>query len=472
MGSRGLSPSAQVRARLDHPVIDSDGHVIEFQPAYLDFLKAAGGTSVLERFAALRLDRWYTATPRERARNRILRPAWWGVPARNTLDRATAMLPKLLYERLDEIGLDFTVLYPTLSLGFAHLADQELRGATCRAMNEYHAGIFREFADRMTPVALIPMHTPEEAIAELEHAVTKLGMKTVLMPSYVLRPRADGQGQWYDPICLDSAHDYDPVWAKCLELKVAPTFHSNTKGFGSRTSISSYTYNHIGHFAAASEAFCKAAFLGGVTRRFPDLRMAFLEGGVGWACGLYSDLVSHWEKRSQTGMAHYDPANVDMGLFWDLHRRYGGALVGGRLANQHDRNLAAHSGNPAIGGLPEDPKMIDEFARCEITRLEDVRDLFVPNFFFGCEADDPINAWAFAAKKNPLGARLNAIFSSDIGHWDVPDMRDVTAEAYELVEHGAINERDFKDFVYGNPLKMLTHANPDFFKGTAIEGHS
>jgi len=35
-------------------------------------------------------------------------------------------------------------------------------------------------------------------------------------------------------------------------------------------------------------------------------------------------------------------------------------------------------------------------------------------------------------KANPLSARLNAIFSSDIGHMDVPDMTEVLPEAYEL----------------------------------------
>jgi hypothetical protein len=53
-------------------------------------------------------------------------------------------------------------------------------------------------------------------------------------------------------------------------------------------------------------------------------------------------------------------------------------------------------------------------------------------FYFGCEADDPSNVWAFNARANPLGARLNAIFSSDIGHFDVPDMTEVVPEAYEM----------------------------------------
>ena len=61
------------------------------------------------------------------------------------------------------------------------------------------------------------------------------------------------------------------------------------------------------------------------------------------------------------------------------------------------------------------------------------------------------------------------MFSSDIGHWDVADMDRVVPEAFEMVEDGVMNEEDFRDFVFGNPVRMLTSLNPDFFEGTAVE---
>ena len=106
---------------------------------------------------------------------------------------------------------------------------------------------------------------------------------------------------------------------------------------------------------------------------------------------------------------------------------------------------------------------------CQIEKAEDIRDLFVPNFYFGCEADDPLNATAFNRKMNPFGAQLRAIFSSDIGHWDVPDMTEVLEEAYELVEDEVITEEDFRDFVFTNPVSLWAGMNPDFFKGTVVE---
>ena len=69
-----------------------------------------------------------------------------------------------------------------------------------------------------------------------------------------------------------------------------------------------------------------------------------------------------------------------------------------------------------------------------------------------------------------MGAKLKAMFSSDLGHWDVKDMGGVLAEAWEQVEHGLITEEDFRDFTFVNPMTLQTRVNPDFFKGTAVEG--
>ena len=106
----------------------------------------------------------------------------------------------------------------------------------------------------MTPVAIIPMHSPDEAIAELDYAIGTLGLKAAVMAGWVRRPlESQPQGYWLDTFGLDSVYDYDPVWQKCRELKVAPAFHSPSAGLGFRGSISNFMHNHIGHFAAAKQ---------------------------------------------------------------------------------------------------------------------------------------------------------------------------------------------------------------------------
>jgi hypothetical protein len=220
-------------------------------------------------------------------------------------------------------------------------------------------------------------------------------------------------------------------------------------------------YNHIGHFAAAGELTAKALFLGGVTRRFPRLRFAFLEGGVAWGCSLYADLLGHWEKRNTRALDALDPASLDREAFQRYFEQYAEARFRSGLDTLQS----------ATGGLTAAVERVkwDEWAACRIEGPEDVRALFVEPFYFGCEADDPTTAWAFDTRVNPLGARLHALFSSDIGHWDVPELARVTADAWELVERGLLTRADFRDFSFANAARFWTALNPGFFRGTAVE---
>ncbi len=472
------SKSAAVRAKLDHPVIDGDGHWLEPVPIFLDFLRDVGGASAVDKFLKKAKDTsWYEMTPADRMDRRPHRPTWWGEPA-NTLDRATAMVPRLFYERLDDFGIDFALVYTSLGLFYVSNPDEELRRSVSRAVNRMNAELFRPFAHRMTPAAVVPMHTPEEAIEEATYAVRELGLKVIMIANHVRRPvPAAARGvtdsaharTYVDSLGLESPHDYDPFWAACAQLRVAVTAHSGSMGWNGRESINSFTYNHIGHFANASHAFAKALILGGVTARFPQLRFAFLEGGVGWACNLLTDLIGHWERRRREAMeSQVRPTNLDLQMLKDLFARYGGRAYEDKM----DEILGCLSLVEPFKTVDEMTERayreeIDDFGKVRVSSADELRRHFSERFYFGCEADDVTTAWAFDRHGHH---RLRPIFSSDVGHFDVVDMTEVLEEAHEMVEHGLITDDDLREFVFTNPARLHTAANPDFFTGTVVEG--
>ncbi|HXF33293.1 MAG TPA: amidohydrolase family protein [Candidatus Acidoferrales bacterium] len=470
------SKSRAIRERLKHPVVDADGHAIEFGPVYFDYIKQVAGPKTLERFMhKIRTAGWEYLTPEERLRRRVARPSAWTLPTKNTLDRATAMIPRLLRSRMDDFGLDFSIVYSTMALGLIREEDEELRRASLRALNTMFADMYRDQADRMTPVAAIPAHTPQEAIEELEYAVRTLGLKAAMISSNVRRPIAIAQetnpelaryASWLDTLCMESPYDYDPLWAKCVELKVAVTSHSPSVGHGSRVVTDHYIHNHVGSFAAAGEMFAKALVLGGVTKRFPTLNFAFLEGGVAWASELYAGLVGHCGKRNPAAIDNYDPKNTDFEQLADLFAEYGQGMVEGRPDRAKEPDVFRWPGG---WNQHNDTLIAHELDALGIKSGKDLRDLFEPRFYFGCEADDPLVSVGFDRRLNPFGARLKAMFSSDIGHWDVPDMTEVLEEAYELVEHELLDEKDFEDFVFRHSAMLHAGMNPDFFKGTVVE---
>jgi predicted TIM-barrel fold metal-dependent hydrolase len=451
---------AAIKRRLDHPVVDGDGHLIEYMPLVTDLVRELAGRDVMHAYVDF-MQRGLLPDEAGFASARV----FWGLPEENTLDRMTATLPGLTYARLDELGLDFALLYPSSGLTILGAPDAEVRQAAARAMNTYYAQMYGDYRDRLEPVAVIPTFTPDEAVAELDHAVGSLGLKAVVMSAAIPRPSGAGGSAepWIDTLGHGSMYDYDPVWRRCRELGVSPSFHGIGYGWGSRRSATNYVYNHIGNFAAAQEAACRSLLVGGVPVRFPELRFAFLEGGVGWSAQLLADFLGHFEKRNPAAVAAYDPRRFDVDLAGRLIDTYGPAPMAER------RERYVRIAERLRDAPPDHPAGYDDFAQSGLTTEDQIVDVFQRQLFFGCEADDPINAVAFERRLLPHGARLNAMFASDIGHWDVRDFRSVLPEAWELVEDGLVDADGFRDFTFGNVTRFVTAANPSFFDGTVVE---
>jgi predicted TIM-barrel fold metal-dependent hydrolase len=379
------------------------------------------------------------------------------------------MLPKYFATRMDDCGIDFAHMLSTLGIPTLYIRDEEVRQVGCRALNHMFADMFKDVADRIRPVALVPTFTPQEAIRELEYAVLELGHKAIMIGTEIrlpypqaanLSPDVAAVAERWQSIAIDAPHDYDPFWQRCVELKVAPLCHTSLIGAQHRRSPNNYVFNHLGMFAQGSEHFCRALFMGGVTKRFPTLNFGLLEGGVAWAMTLLNDIVEHFEKRNPEHLLeHLDPAKIDMELFVSLFDKFGDA----RLTAARIRET------PIRHSEKKPPTMLNEFGASGMTEIGDLKDLFCKNFYFGCEADDRMISVAFNRKLSPVGQKLKATFGSDIGHWDVIDATTILGEAYGLVDAGLITRDDFRDFTWTNPVSLHLGMNPDYFKGTRVE---
>jgi predicted TIM-barrel fold metal-dependent hydrolase len=458
-----------LRDELDHPVLDGDGHIVELTAVFLDYVRDHGHGALLpgmlqRRRAVEDLDF------EERLRGGVL-PHSWHVPA-TTEYYATVTSPKRYYERVGEAGIDFAVLYPSMGIGLLQILEDEQRVTLCRLYNEFAAELYRPYRDKFTVAALVPMHTPDEATDALTHAQS-LGAKVGLIASHVHRPLpgtkwpADDPWNdvripewetrgWVDTFGIDSPYDYDPVWAKAIELGFPLAAHTAGIGASDRASVSNFVFNQIGHFAAAGGALAKSLFLGGVTTRFPRLRLALLEGGAAVGVQTYVSLVANWQKRGGKAIAALNPDNLDKELLMEL-------LV------ENDPNLARYSADELSGPQGRMRRVRDDFAAAQLTSVEDIRDRFCTNFAWGCEADDPLVGVAFDSRLTPLGALVPAFFASDLGHWDVPEFDEPLEEAFELVERGILDQDQLRDFAFLNPVRFYGSLNPDFFAGTTIE---
>src|SRR2546423_9253667 len=225
-GHAHLTP-AQIRAKLNHPIIDGDGHWVEYDPVFSEQMRKVGGDLAADGFlAAMAVTRdSLLMSVEERRRRRVRVPGFWARQTSNTYDRATAMMPHLLYERLDEIGSDFAIIYPTAGLRLPRIKDDATRRAVIRAYNIVSAGYFKDLGDRMTPAATIPMHHPQQAIDDLEYVTSQLGSKVGMFGSAMPRqtgpipkgqnPDIDRLAAWYEGVGFDRISDYAPGWVEC-----------------------------------------------------------------------------------------------------------------------------------------------------------------------------------------------------------------------------------------------------------------
>ena len=260
--------------------------------------------------------------------------------------------------------------------------------------------------------AVIPMHTPDEAISALEHAKL-LGANVGMIASHVHRPLpgmpslADDDGfndvrvtewetrGWIDTFGLDSPYDYDPVWAKAIELKMTLAAHTAGMGATDRASISNFIFNQAGHFAAAGAALAKSLFLGGVLARFPELRLAILEGGAAPGVETFITLAGNYPKRGGAAIQALNPKNLDA-------ERVRQILV------EADPRLAKFSAEQLAGTHAGMTRPRDDYEAAQVSSVEDIRDQFCTGFAWGCEADDPLVGLALT------GASI---------HWEPPFRR-------------------------------------------------
>jgi predicted TIM-barrel fold metal-dependent hydrolase len=177
---------------------------------------------------------------------------------------------------MDMEGLDVAVLFRTSPLHCDDSFEPEYANDLCRAWNGWIADFCKENPSRLKASALITLHDVDLAIEEVRRAVNHLGITALsLCP---------------EPVNGKRIHDryYDPLWAEIEKLGVALCFHPPArpkqdqvanKFFGHpNANIVAMALRNPVELILAVSSFCA----GGVLEKFPNLRVAFLEGNCAW----------------------------------------------------------------------------------------------------------------------------------------------------------------------------------------------
>ena len=141
-----MGESQKVRAALDHPVIDVDGHVIEFMPAIMPYLREALGPKLFDRYVnqPSPIAKILGADTATRLASSARRSRRGGAPRRRTpATSPPAAIPGLMYERLRRAGHRLLGAVP--DQGLRRRRDRRRRaapGRVPRASTTYYADTY------------------------------------------------------------------------------------------------------------------------------------------------------------------------------------------------------------------------------------------------------------------------------------------------------------------------------------------
>jgi predicted TIM-barrel fold metal-dependent hydrolase len=177
--------------------------------------------------------------------------------------------PAARVKDLDRDGIDAEVIYPNRGLLMWASPDPAHQSAMCRVWNDWAIEVFGPYKQRCAPVAAIAPKDVETAVREAQR-VAKLGYRTVFLPVQV-------QDQPYNlPL-------YDPLWAAIQDTGMPISFHVGT-GKDPRTASGNggAILNYVVHALSTAIEPVVQLCTSGVLERFPDLKFATVEAGIGW----------------------------------------------------------------------------------------------------------------------------------------------------------------------------------------------
>lgn len=258
------------------PAIDADGHVMEHQDEVRPYLD----------------DRW-------KERDTRLWPGGqpWDPDLRGELAMPCGYSRKLkakeqveVWNRIcDDYEIEKAVLFPTGSGSAAKNQETEFATGVARAVNRHFAADY--MTDRLFPVGVLPLRDPEAAAREVEYATEELGLK-----GFEVLP--DGL-----PFGLGDPF-FDPVYEAAEKCGATIGIH------GTRTWAEDWgadklrTFAEVHCYAFPAGVICNftSVLAQGVTERFPNLKMGFLEIGASWLPYYLDRMDEHFEKRAEEEM--------------------------------------------------------------------------------------------------------------------------------------------------------------------------
>jgi len=171
--------------------------------------------------------------------------------------------PETRIKDMDAAGVDVQVLSPVAYLLYYNLETEACLWFS-RQQNDGIAQVVNEYPARFLGLATVPLQEPKRALAELDRAINKLGLRGVEILSNINSRELD-------------APELMPFY-KEVEALAAPVFIHPSGAAGSERMRKYYLTNLVGNPLDTTLAATHLIF-GGILEKFPDLKFCLAHAG-------------------------------------------------------------------------------------------------------------------------------------------------------------------------------------------------
>ena len=173
-------------------------------------------------------------------------------------------------------GIDGEAIFPNKGLAMWATPDPVFAQAQCRVWNDWAWETFGPYVDRLSPAAALATGDLEGSIKEVQR-VAQLGFRFLTLPCKPIWGGHDVEHPNYNlPM-------FDPLWTVIQDADLGITFHVST-GRDPRASRGNggAVINYVSHSLSPTIEPVANLCASGVLDRFPRLRFATIEAGIGW----------------------------------------------------------------------------------------------------------------------------------------------------------------------------------------------
>jgi predicted TIM-barrel fold metal-dependent hydrolase len=198
--------------------------------------------------------------------------------------------PEQRLRDMERDGIDASVLFPNKGLAMWATPDAAFAMAQCRVYNDWAWETFAPYNDRMSPAAALATGDLEGAVAETER-VARLGFRALTLPCKPIWGAHDVDHPNYN------LPHFDRLWAAIQDADLPITFHVST-GRDPRAARGNggAVINYVSHSLAPTIEPVANLCASGVLDRFPRLRFATIEAGIGWLPWLLTAMDEAYRK--------------------------------------------------------------------------------------------------------------------------------------------------------------------------------